>query len=147
MLSPDVRLCPNEQDVAAKILDGEAIMINLANGTYYSLDKVGAVVWELLDCGHTVGQVVDQIEQRFEGAAGKAASDIQDLLQAMLEEKIVLQTDACNQRESDPPAHAPPTGMLPYQPPRLQIYRDMADLLALEPPTPGAAQEKLWGDS
>jgi len=33
-----------------------------------------------------------------------------------------------------PPA---PAGKLPYEPPRLSVYRDMGDLLALDPPAPG----------
>lgn len=147
MLSPDVRLRNNNQDVAAKILDGEAIMINLANGTYYSLDKVGAVVWELLDSSLTVGQIVDEVTQRFVGAAERASDDIRDLLQAMLDEKLVLQDDPSGQRNPSSVVPGQPTPKLLYQPPKLQIYRDMADLLALEPPTPGAAQEKLWGGS
>jgi len=147
MLSSDARLCPNSQDVAAKILDGEAIMINLANGTYYSLDKVGAAVWELIDNGHTVGQVADAIAERFEGATGHALDDVQKLLQAMLDEKLLLHEDGQGQSVPRSSPDGPVAPKLPYQSPELQIYRDMADLLALEPPTPGAAQEKLWGNS
>ena len=39
------RLKPNEEEVAAKVLDGEAILINLSNGAYYSTDKRGAFIW------------------------------------------------------------------------------------------------------
>ena len=34
---------PREEEIASKVIDGEAIIINLANGVYYSMDKVGAM--------------------------------------------------------------------------------------------------------
>ena len=44
MLMLKHRMQPNKEEVAAKVMDGEAILINLSNGIYYSMDKVGAVV-------------------------------------------------------------------------------------------------------
>ncbi len=37
MLALSSFVVPNEQQVAAKVMDGEAILINLATGTYYSM--------------------------------------------------------------------------------------------------------------
>ena len=45
MLSLQSCLRPNEEEVAAKVMDGEAILINLSSGIYYSMDKVGGVLW------------------------------------------------------------------------------------------------------
>ena len=36
MLSPSNFISANEQQVAAKVMDGEAILINLGTGIYYS---------------------------------------------------------------------------------------------------------------
>jgi len=51
MLKPESSLRPNEEEVASKVMDGEAILINLSNGIYYSMDKVGGV-----DLGDDRGQ-------------------------------------------------------------------------------------------
>ena len=48
MLRGDCRLKLDSGAVAAEVIDGEAIMINLANATYYSIAGVGAFIWELL---------------------------------------------------------------------------------------------------
>ena len=40
MLTLQNRLRPNEEEVAGKVMDGDAIIINLSNGIYYSMDKV-----------------------------------------------------------------------------------------------------------
>jgi hypothetical protein len=39
----------------------------------------------------------------------------------------------------------PPASTLAYEKPRLNIYRDMGNLLALDPPTPGI-DDLLFGD-
>ncbi len=44
-------LKPNDTHVAAKVFDGEAIIMNLTTGMYFSADKVGASVWELIEKG------------------------------------------------------------------------------------------------
>ena len=55
----------NEKDVTTKVIDGEAIIINLANGMYYSLDKSGAVAWVLIGNGYTLDESADIVSSRF----------------------------------------------------------------------------------
>jgi Coenzyme PQQ synthesis protein D (PqqD) len=132
----DDRLCPNTEEVAAKVMDGEAIMINLSNGMYYSMDGVGALIWGLVDQGHSLQEITRVIAQRYEVAPALAEADVERLAAELLDEKLVRVSD---------PALAPgeqldvaPVGeKLAYEPPKLNAYRDMGDLLALDPPMPG----------
>ena len=147
LLDLDTRIRPNKEDVAAKVLDGEAIMINLANGTYYSLDGVGGLVWELIEREHTLGHIVDVITQQFQISPETAGADVQRLVEELLDEGVVMRVTEKVSRVATPPVTEPETRDLSYRPPELSVYRDMVDLLALEPPTPGAAQERLWQGS
>jgi len=54
MLAADTRFRPNTAEVAAKVIDGEAIIMNLSNGLYFSLAESGAELWELLECGYSI---------------------------------------------------------------------------------------------
>ena len=146
MLDLEARVRPNTQDVAAKVLDGEAIMINLALGTYYSLDRVGTVVWELIEEEHTLEHIVEGLTSRFDVSPEIARTDLQRLVGEMLEEGIVVRVDEGAKQHGEPrlPTSRATTARSAYEPPRLSVYRDMTDLLALEPPTPGSAQEDLW---
>lgn len=143
MLDLDTRVRPNKEAVAAKVLDGEAIMINLAKGTYYSLDEVGTLVWELIEREHTLGHITEVITRRFQVSPEAAGTDVQRLVEEMLDEGIVVRVDEKERQDAAPPMSESESRKLAYRPPELSIYRDMADLLALEPPTPGAAQEEL----
>lgn len=123
-----------EEEVAAKVIDGEAIIINLANGVYYSMDKVGAQVWDLLQAGHTVGGIIAAVTASYDVSREQAESDVGELIQELVQENLV----AVRENGEAPGTVAGDAGnKQPYEGPKLNIYRDMGDLLALDPPVPG----------
>jgi len=129
------RFEPLTEEVAAKVIDGEAILINLATGVYYSMDKAGALIWEMISEKHSLQQIVAALVARYQVSSDQAVADLQRLGEELLQEKLVKLVEN----------GTPPTGTsvpdaeekMAYEPPVLNIYRDMGDLLALDPPTPG----------
>lgn len=141
MLTLQSRLRPNEQEVAAKVIDGEAIIINLANGIYYSMDKVGGLLWEVLAGGHKLEEAVATVMARYDVSPEQAQADAERLAAELLQENLLAETND----EGTPQEITEPESQqkLPYEAPALNIYRDMGDLLALDPPTPGL-QDIAW---
>ena len=125
---------PREEEVASKVIDGEAIIINLANGVYYSMDKVGALVWDLLQTGYSLDEVIAAVTGQYDVAREQAESNVRDLVQELVQENLVV----ISENNVAAPAQATPgPDKLLYELPKLNIYRDMGDLLALDPPVPG----------
>ena len=153
----DSRLRANDAECAAKVLDGEAVIINLLNGTYYSLDRAGAVVWELAAGGHTVGEIVDGLTLRYDVDASRAQSDVGRLVSELVAERLLVSANGTHNGasngsngsangSSNGTAHgAGANGREPYDVPMLTTYRDMADLLALDPPMP-RLEDIVWDD-
>lgn len=141
-------LRPNDQEVAAKVIDGEAILINLLDGTYYSLDKVGAFVWERIARGDATDAIVGAVTTRYAAPPDAIQADLERLMAELLEQRLVVASD---ETDADAPLPAssesttPASERLPYESPVLQIYRDMEELLALDPPVPD--QERVWSDA
>jgi hypothetical protein len=143
MLTATARLQPRSADIASKVMDGEAIIINLANGIYYSLDKAGGLVWEQVAAKRTVAETVAAVASRYDVSPARAQSDVERLLAELIEENLV---EPCDGEPASPHAAPAPTPrLLAYEPPTLAIYRDMGDLLALDPPTPGL--DSPWQDA
>ena len=71
MVSADSRVVINASEIAAQVIDGEAIIMNLTTGIYCSMDRVGAVIWGWIERGHSV-------------------ADLNKLLRAVAPEKIVV---------------------------------------------------------
>lgn len=133
----------NLEDVAAKVIDGELIIIRLSDGTYYAMDGVGPHVWELLTSGHDLQELVQILAEWYATPAERIEHDVSTLVQELLSERLIVPATGAH---LGPPADATtPTELLTYETPRLNIYRDMGNLLALDPPTPGI-DELLVGD-
>lgn len=126
---------------AGDVIDGEAIIINLVSGAYYSMLGIGGQVWAMIGARRSVGSMVDEIVATYDVAREDAHRDLAVVLDQLLEEDLVLIS-------SQPVADAQVTTRpekLPYARPELQVYRDMQDLLALDPPAPGM-KNIVWRD-
>ncbi|MGD2124293.1 MAG: PqqD family protein [Gemmatimonadota bacterium] len=133
MLAPDTRLQPNAAEVAAKVIDGEAIIMNLANGLYFSMDNVGAAIWEFIEAGQSLEIMGRTLSDRYGVDQETAMSDVSRLAGELLEENLVLMAP------ENLPVPPMPNGVGSegqYSSPVLNKYSDMADLLALDPPMP-----------
>ena len=131
------QLRPNEKEVAAKVMDGEAILINLSNGIYYSMDKVGSLIWEMIEKSSSVEEMTAAISARYDIPPEQVRTDVERLVGELVDEKLVIETNSESPRAELEPANS--QQRLPYESPHLNIYRDMGDLLALDPPMPGLA--------
>lgn len=132
-LHDDSYLIANEQDVAAKLTDGEAVLINLASGLYYSMDEVGGYIWSMIVHGSSVEQVADAVAARYAVPLERARHDVRMLVRQLLDEKLIAlsmgQPSGVPAGPAEPPAQA-------YEAPRLTRFDDMADMFALDPPLP-----------
>ena len=143
MLSGESRVTPNVAEVAGKVIDGEAIIMNLANGLYYSMDHVGAVVWELVAQGYSLREMAKVLADRYDVDAERAAADVYCLVRELLDENLVVVAQA----DRDHAAVSPALGEGgPYATPVLRKYTDMADLLALDPPMPNLRDSAPWSE-
>jgi len=135
MTELDGPFTPNREDVAAKVIDGELIIIRLSDGTYYSMDNVGTCVWELIEAGRHLPDVVRTIATWYATPVERVEGDVATLVRELLAERLIVGAPAGNSAPSE--VAAPPAGSLAYAAPHVNIYRDMGNLLALDPPTPG----------
>ena len=77
-------------DVHSSVLEGETVLLNLDNGMYYSLNKVGTVIWELCDGQHTLEKVLQKICDRFDVEEEQAKQDLLVLSSQLLNQKLLI---------------------------------------------------------
>lgn len=140
-MSLHTRLSVNEEELSAKVIDGEAIIINFSNGIYYSLDGVGGVVWEMIERGYTVEEMITAISAHYEVSPETVKLDLERLERELVEENLVKVSNQKSPKEETQKWEGQQNGS--YDSPKLNIYRDMGQLLALDPPMPGL-HEMTW---
>jgi hypothetical protein len=76
-------------DVIAREVDGEAVLISLDSGFYYSLNKVGCFIFNQILKKGDFDDILGEIESRFEVAEGEAREDLEGFIESLEQEKIV----------------------------------------------------------
>jgi hypothetical protein len=76
--------------VAAQIVDDEAVIVLSDAGEINVLDPVGTRVWELIDGLRTVQQIVDVIVDEFEVTLEQAQSDVVEFMETLVQDKMVV---------------------------------------------------------
>lgn len=133
MLGPDARFSVRGDEVAAKAFDDEVVVVHLGTCTYYSVSGSGADAWIWIGEGRPLAEVAAALADRWKIEIGRARADVEAYADRLLEEGLIAPANGEAPPAATPP---PPAERGEYAPPDLQAYRDMADLLALDPPLP-----------
>jgi len=136
MISLSQIISANEQQVAAKVMDGEAILINLTTGAYYSIPSTGGFIWSLVERKLSIDEIVRAVAAHYKVTREQAEADVLRLAEELHAEGLVtMATGVTASGVAPQPIGAP----LPYQVPTLEKFTDMAEMFALDPPLPGLA--------
>ena len=119
----------DERRFAHEAVDGEVIIMDVEEGTYYALGGSACQIWPVLVSGVAFQEILDWAARRFPGDSGKASDAIETFLVALTDEGII------SQRKVDPgPSLAiPEPAGEAFAPPTFEKYTDMQDLLTLDP--------------
>jgi Coenzyme PQQ synthesis protein D (PqqD) len=124
----------NTPTVTHEIIDGEAVIINLDTGNYYSLVDVGSFIWGLVEKGASASEVQNVVLENYEGDAHQIDRGVQELLAQLQEENLIVPVDgAVDASELTPVTPANNHEKPPFNPPALHKYSDMQELLLLDP--------------
>ena len=127
----------NGPNVIHETIDGEAVIINLMTGRYYSLEGTGSEIWSLIEKEASVPTIVEGMTRRHGIAHPDAQHVVVHFLEQLLEEKLIRvdaedEAVACSAREE---AIASSSGLQTsgFAIPELRVYTDLEDLLLLDP--------------
>lgn len=120
----------NSPQVINETIDGEAIMINLATGAYYSLDRVGGDVWTILEQGAAPDDVVTALQAKYDGSTDEMSTGVRTLLDQLAAEELIVEADDAG---GAVPSLEAEGDKVPFSPPRLDKFTDMQDLILLDP--------------
>jgi hypothetical protein len=86
-----VRVSP---DVVFQQIGAEAIIINLQTDRIFSLNRTGTRLWELLVAGVNLTEAKQQMVQEYDVDPDQLASEVENVLQLMLNEGLILDDEA-----------------------------------------------------
>ena len=83
------RIPRQREDVAGRVIGGEAVVITPGDSHVHELDPVATFVWERCDGSRSGADLVEQVVESFEVERERATRDVDALLQVFLEKGLV----------------------------------------------------------
>ena len=75
--------------VMTREVGNETVILDLASGTYYGLDPVGAQIWQLMAEGKTLAEVCEAILATYEVSREDIERDVLKLAQDLSEKRLI----------------------------------------------------------
>ena len=112
----------NSPSIIHESLDGEAVILNLQEGVYYSLNETGNEIWKLI----TLGASIEEIAALFETEDLAMPTVIAAFLAELEQEKMIVPV------EQETPFESINQEKKRFQTPQLHAYHDMKEPLLSE---------------
>lgn len=88
MITKDSRIVAIKKQVSTD-LGGEVAILQLRSGIYYSLNEVGARIWELVQEPHSVNDILSALLDEYEVAPEECERDLLGILEELQAEKLI----------------------------------------------------------
>ncbi len=76
-------------NIAWRVIEGQAFIINTKTSTLHELDETGTFIWKLIEKGSSIEETAKELSERFDVSTGQAVKDIRDFI-TELEKKGIL---------------------------------------------------------
>ena len=123
----------NAPSVVSEIIDGEAVIMNLRSGNYYSTGHAGAMIWEWIEQGHQHAELLALVERNFSALPAAYVEAVNFFISELVTHELIREL-TINRTTSPLAEAATPCSPRPvFTAPILNVYKDMKDLLLLDP--------------
>ena len=123
----------NSPTIIHEIIEGEAVIINMEMGHYYSIDQTGAGIWELVDKRASADEIIQSFTQYYAGNPKTIQRSVLDFLAELQRENLIVPATKETDDQNSSGNVITPAERPPFTPPELHKYIDMQDLLLLDP--------------
>lgn len=77
-------------DATSRALGPDVVILDLASGTYFGLDPVGARVWQLLSDGKTIAEVYDVVLSEFDVSGDVLEQDVLNFVSDLEQKHLII---------------------------------------------------------
>jgi hypothetical protein len=121
----------NEPDVIHQLIDREVVIVDLRNGSYYSVSESGGTAWLAFGSdGASFDDVATLLTTLYAIPADVAARDLRAFINELTTRDLLV---SCPLSQGAIDAAPPATPTATYSPPALQSYNDLQELFLLDP--------------
>ncbi|MFA5146253.1 MAG: PqqD family protein [Candidatus Omnitrophota bacterium] len=79
----------DKDKVTYRVIDNEAVILNLDSGYYYSLNGVGTEIWKMMAVGKTTDEILDYFEAEYRLSKSRLKGDLLELINDLEREGLI----------------------------------------------------------
>ena len=72
-----------------RIIDGEAVILNLDNGYYYSLNEAGTRIWESINNQKSLSEILNFLKEEYRLPEKQLKVDLIELVKELEKEELI----------------------------------------------------------
>jgi hypothetical protein len=124
----------NSPNVIAETIDGEAILVDLRTGSYYSIQGSGSTLWDGIAAGASLGRLADEVANAYSVDRDAADEAVSSFCADLEREGLIVPLDGTADTTPEPSFDlASVSNGQVFSPPIVEKYTDMQDLVLLDP--------------
>jgi len=75
-IGADVTLRRSPSAVFRELADGTAVLLHLESTAYFGINRIGVLIWDLLEDGNTIARITREIRERVAGTPPELEEDV-----------------------------------------------------------------------
>lgn len=79
----------DKDKVTYRVIDGEAVILNLDSGYYYSLNEAGTRIWEAIAKENSLDAILSLLKDEYETPEKQLKSDLMKLVKDLEKETLI----------------------------------------------------------
>jgi pyrroloquinoline quinone biosynthesis protein D len=79
-----------QDGVLAQEAEGRTVLLRLDDGSYYALDEVGAMIWELCDGERSLADVIARLCAEFDAPQSTVTADVVEFVDELWRERLLV---------------------------------------------------------
>jgi hypothetical protein len=132
-MNPSNRFTVPNPPIASESFGDEAVIVNLEQGTYYSVRGTAYATWSLVSTGVAIGTIVGELAASYDAPTADIEAAVAALLAEMEHEGLIVRADGDASSAQLGPEPPVPRSKHRFERPVLEKFTDVQDLLALDP--------------
>jgi hypothetical protein len=79
-----------QEGILAQESHGQTVLLRLADGAYYAIDEVGAMIWNRCDGEHTVSDLITELSAEFDAGPDVIRADVLEFVSELRRERLLV---------------------------------------------------------
>jgi hypothetical protein len=92
-MGSEVKIRRSERAVFRELADGTGVLLHLDTTAYHGVNRIGVLIWSLIDEGTTLSRLTDDVRSRVMDPPAEIDDDVEEFVRDLSSRDLILVED------------------------------------------------------